>query len=53
MTAAICERAGRLAVTARLHLADSVIYATAQEHSLTLVTRDNGFKGLKDTVVLR
>ncbi len=45
-----CELASKLAVNSGLALADSLIYATALENGLPLVTRDGDFGGLKHAI---
>lgn len=36
-----------------LAMADSLVYATAQQHGATLVTGDSDFDGLPGTIVIR
>ncbi len=47
-----CELAAAVAVKTGLALADSLIYATALENGLPLVSRDGDFKGLKHAVIV-
>ena len=42
----LAMEAARLGVTHKLPLADSIIYATAQQHRATLWTQDGDFEGL-------
>jgi predicted nucleic acid-binding protein len=51
VTNGVIDAAGKVA--SRLPLADSLIYATALEHGLTLVTRDSDFKGLPGVQVIK
>ncbi len=51
LTQSIAENAA--AYAGKLSIADSIIYATAYEHKLTVVTKDKDFKGLQDAVVLK
>ena len=53
VTRQIGEMAAKNAVENRLALADSVIYATAQAHGLTLATKDKEFKGLKNVLIVK
>lgn len=52
VTQGIAERAGRLRRETGLHLADSVIAATALEHGLGLVTRNTRDFGRVASLVL-
>ncbi len=51
LTPAVAERAAGFC--SKLSLADSIIYATAQENGMTLFTRDGDFHGLKNAIVLK
>jgi predicted nucleic acid-binding protein len=45
--------AADLSLAHGLAMADSLVYATARRHGATLVTGDNDFDGLPDTIVVR
>ena len=52
LTRAVCEAAATPRIAQRLASVDSLIYATAQENGLELVTRDKDFKGMPGTVMV-
>ncbi len=53
VTKEISENAGALAYRFRLSFADSIIYATALENNLTLLTSDSDFKGKKGVILVK
>ena len=48
----ITETAVDIALSNNLSLVDSLIYTTAISNNSTLITLDNDFRGLKNTIVL-
>lgn len=52
LSRAVCEAAAAPRIAQRLASVDSLIYATAQENGLELVTRDKDFKGLPGAIVV-
>ena len=48
----IAEKASQLIVEKEVHLADSVVYASALLNNATLTTLDNDFRGLKSVKIL-
>ncbi|MBI5695850.1 MAG: type II toxin-antitoxin system VapC family toxin [Nitrospirae bacterium] len=53
LTETIALTAAELGLEHSLHLADSIIYATAFEHGCRLVTSDAHFEGLGNVVYIR
>lgn len=53
LTETIALTAAELGLEHSLHLADSIIYATAFEHGCRLVTSDAHFEGLANVVYIR
>lgn len=57
ISASMCERAGAFKITQiargrKTSLIDAIIYCVAQEHNLTLLTRDKDFAGLEGVKIL-
>ena len=50
---ALALEAADISLAHGLAMADSLVYATARRHRATLVTGDEDFEGLPDTVVVR
>ena len=48
----ICELASEISHEKNIPAIDSLIYASAKENKLTLITIDNDFRGLDNTIVL-
>ena len=53
VTAELAETAASNAIAHKLHAIDAVIYATAQTTNSRLITYDNDFRDLPDTIILR
>lgn len=51
--AALALEAADISLAHGLAMADSLVYATARRHGATLVTGDEDFEGLPNTVVVR
>ena len=51
--ATLALEAADLSLAHGLAMADALVYATARRFRATLVTGDNDFEGLPDTVVVR
>ena len=48
----LAEDAAEIALKKKLHMADAIIYATAQHHQAHLLTLDTDFKNLENVTVL-
>ncbi len=53
VTKQIGELAAKTCVEKNLPLIDAIIYATAVEHKLILVTKDDHFHGLKNVLMIK
>ncbi len=49
----IAESAAEISLKYNLHLADSIIYASTLKNNVELLTLDNDFRNIPDTIVLK
>jgi len=52
VTDKIAEKAAEISIEKEIPSMDSIIYATALENNLSLITLDNDFRGLPNAIIL-
>jgi predicted nucleic acid-binding protein len=50
ITLEVCEEAAKLSISNRISTADSIIYSTAKQNGLKLLTSDSDFKGFEGVI---